>query len=201
MRSLEMTIAEGFYDSFTKSSAANETNRKMWVFDVTIFLSPIKKEYLEPLKSPDVRQGALDKPMDGELLASNFMDISDRAKFIDALLIWQKHRDSLDSRNLKDSIAIVVKFKYLGTQFYIVPCTISPQVLADVKMRRTLAKIARRDFPGPVRYIDRWLRKLKDSKGKRAVCSMGDRDKGWLLVWAIGRGLDINVKVANRFGL
>ncbi|KDR69483.1 hypothetical protein GALMADRAFT_922580 [Galerina marginata CBS 339.88] len=64
-----------------------------------------------------------------------------------------------------------------------------------------MAKNGESDFPDPVRHIDRWLGNLKDTKGKKAVCPIGDRDKGWLLVEAIGKGLKINLKVRNRFGL
>ncbi|KDR79720.1 hypothetical protein GALMADRAFT_223798 [Galerina marginata CBS 339.88] len=144
----------------------------MWVFALNIFLCPIKKEHIAALSSQDIPLGALlNRPMVGELMASKLVDISDQAK--DRLEprmceAWQKLRDSADSSGITTIVTVVI-FKYLGTEFFASYNPIFPGNFVEVRRQRELARNAQREFPDPVRHIDRWLRELKDSKGGKLV--------------------------------
>ncbi|KDR79713.1 hypothetical protein GALMADRAFT_154487 [Galerina marginata CBS 339.88] len=175
---LKMTLAEGFLDAFTQSSTAH---RKLWVFSVNFFLCPIKEEHLAALASPNIPLGELSHvPMVGRLMASKFVDISDQEKYPLQPRIrdmWQAIRDHMDSCDLADSISIVVIFEYLGAEAYASLDVILSDEIAEVKKKRELARNTRREFPVPVRHLDRWLEELRNSKGEKVVCEMGDRDK------------------------
>ncbi|KDR66046.1 hypothetical protein GALMADRAFT_259874 [Galerina marginata CBS 339.88] len=177
---LQMSIAEAFFDIFSQSSNAD---RKMWVFAVNIFLCPVKEEHIAALASPDIPLGALLRvPMVGKLMASKFVDISDQEQYPLHPSIrdnWQKLRDTADDGDMANVILTVVIFKYLGTQFFVafnpVPC----DVLVEINRKRELEK---NETPGSVGHIDRWLQELKDSKGGKLVCPLGDKDKAFFRI-------------------
>ncbi|KDR79694.1 hypothetical protein GALMADRAFT_243774 [Galerina marginata CBS 339.88] len=176
---LQMSLTEGFFDTFTQ---APDANRKMWIFAVNFFLCPIKEEHLAALASTDISLGTLfDVPMVGKIMASKFVDISDQEKYpLEPRLrdMWQTFRDSLDnSCDVPNSIAVMVIFKYLGSKTYVSVDSILPQEIAEVKKKREQARNAHREFPGPIRHLDRWLQELRNSKGEKVVCEMGDGDK------------------------
>ncbi|KDR79724.1 hypothetical protein GALMADRAFT_208985 [Galerina marginata CBS 339.88] len=181
---LKMSIVEDFIEDFTQSSSAH---RKLWVFAVNFFLCPIKEEHLTALASPNIPPETLSRvPMVGRLMASKFVNISDQEKYPLQPRIremWQALRDDVDSsRNLVDSTSVVVIFKYLGDETYAVVDSILPEEIAEVKQKRELARNARREFPNPVRHLDRWLQELGNRKGDKLVCEMGAIDKAFFRI-------------------